>query len=665
MQLGAPPWQHIGAIDTPWQQPQPSLQLLQQPQPQQQTPHQAQQLQQPQHQPAPHERPSPRPSTLSQHISQHMSPQDARQRVSQHSPKSQRVFPQDAPQRKEQQSPLLHAKQHLEPSRLSHKKIGVNHPSVQLGPFVPRVAHFPPIMLHNLVSLRLFEAPSAMQNVMNVQSLTKPSEIKCLAPAFQKYKIDGYIGHGAYAIVVRVREKSGQNNQPLAMKVCQKEPLRQCGMLSQLMLECNIHKQCSGHQNIISLIEFAETDDCMFMLLEHATFGTLRNYAFQGTQRNRYCALRNVERECYASHWFTQVCMALMFLHSRSVIHRDVKLDNILLCAPQGKTVKLCDFGWAVYVHGRPCNKCGTEVLNAPEVGDGIPQTPAVDMWSLGACALEVILIRNFNDQLRREIPYLGLSPEAISFLDGLLQANPQERPCAESTLNHPFCARCQLQVPQVPRVRVNQPPLKQRLPERRYHPELPLGYQTPVGPLLPQPTGPNCHPGNTAPWPRWDAPLDSTKHLDIYSGEGSLSERKNSKSSGCGPDGGPSQAHTDTIPEEQNCSTPPLNGREEIVRRTPLPPTNPILSPWKSHFQTYDRSRSVIPRLDMEIKMFPILARPSPRRPVSVPPRSQQVPVPLSSLVRRATGEWQTSFREKAPISANGVLARPSLPLP
>lgn len=99
------------------------------------------------------------------------------------------------------------------------------------------------------------------------------------------------------------------------------------------------------------------------------------------------------ERKCY----FGQICEAVRYLHSHGVIHRDLKLENIMICEDACK-IKLVDFGVAVITESptrlTDCKGiCGTEALMAPEVLSTITYSgqPA-DCWSLG-----IILYQMFN----------------------------------------------------------------------------------------------------------------------------------------------------------------------------------------------------------------------------------------------------------------------------
>jgi polo-like kinase 4 len=79
-----------------------------------------------------------------------------------------------------------------------------------------------------------------------------------------------------------------------------------------------------------------------------------------------------------------QLVAGVHYLHNNNIIHRDLKLSNLLLTAEN--TLKIADFGLATNVHSNttPTTICGTPNFIAPEVLLGKPYSFAADLWSLG-----------------------------------------------------------------------------------------------------------------------------------------------------------------------------------------------------------------------------------------------------------------------------------------
>ncbi len=83
---------------------------------------------------------------------------------------------------------------------------------------------------------------------------------------------------------------------------------------------------------------------------------------------------------------FTQLVGAVSYVHSKSCVHRDLKLENILL--DKNENVKLCDFGFTSEYEGKSSylqTWCGTVCYSAPEMLKGEKYAgEKVDVWSLG-----------------------------------------------------------------------------------------------------------------------------------------------------------------------------------------------------------------------------------------------------------------------------------------
>ena len=88
---------------------------------------------------------------------------------------------------------------------------------------------------------------------------------------------------------------------------------------------------------------------------------------------------------------FTQVIEAVEYIHSKGIILRDIKPENILVNIDQLQ-IKMCDFGWAAETSDIKwiLNKAGTYVYMSPEALKGEFQTKKSDLWSLGVLMFEL-----------------------------------------------------------------------------------------------------------------------------------------------------------------------------------------------------------------------------------------------------------------------------------
>lgn len=147
------------------------------------------------------------------------------------------------------------------------------------------------------------------------------------------------------------------------------------------------------------------------------------------------------------------LCAALALCHERGIFHRDIKPENVMLCAPEGKTVKLIDFGMAKLLKGTPITHdgqlFGTPQYIAPEriTMDQEP-TGAIDIYSLGITAYEMMTgVRPYDDDepqkvlmahltrplppMHEKAPDIPIHPGFSRIVRRMLRKEPQLRPKA------------------------------------------------------------------------------------------------------------------------------------------------------------------------------------------------------------------------------------------
>lgn len=151
---------------------------------------------------------------------------------------------------------------------------------------------------------------------------------------------------------------------------------------------------------------------------------------------------------------FTQLVGAVSYVHQQSCVHRDLKLENILL--DKHENVKLVDFGFTrEYESKSNClhTFCGTICYSAPEMLKGEKYAgEKVDVWSLGVILYALLCGElPFDDDddnvtrtriLSEEPKYPDdLPPDAASLIKSLLSKRPLLRPTLPDILQHPFLA--------------------------------------------------------------------------------------------------------------------------------------------------------------------------------------------------------------------------------
>ena len=194
------------------------------------------------------------------------------------------------------------------------------------------------------------------------------------------------------------------------------------------------------HPNIVSLIDFEETEEYFNFILEYIEGGSL--HSLKGKYGNI--------PEPLLSYFMFQTLKGLQYLHSFKIMHRDIKGANILLT--KSGECKLADFGSCSDSFGdRQITMIGTPYWMAPELISQTGGGPASDIWSLGCTILELFTGQppywklNSNLALYRmvEDPHPPLpsncSEDLQEFLFNCFLKDEKMRYTATELLQHPW----------------------------------------------------------------------------------------------------------------------------------------------------------------------------------------------------------------------------------
>ncbi|XP_045337952.1 PAS domain-containing serine/threonine-protein kinase isoform X2 [Leopardus geoffroyi] len=235
-------------------------------------------------------------------------------------------------------------------------------------------------------------------------------------------------------------ELSGPSTGEVVVKFIKKEKvLEDCWIedpeLGKVTLEIAILSRVE-HANIIKVVDVFENQEFFQLVMEKHGSG-LDLFAFI----DRHPGLD----EPLASYIFRQLVSAVAYLRSKSIIHRDIKDENIVIA--EDFTIKLIDFGSAAYLEkGRLFHTfCGTIEYCAPEVLLGNPyKGPELEMWSLGVTLYTLVFEENPFCELEETMeavihpPYL-VSEDLMNLVSGLLQPIPERRTTLEKLVTDPW----------------------------------------------------------------------------------------------------------------------------------------------------------------------------------------------------------------------------------
>lgn len=184
------------------------------------------------------------------------------------------------------------------------------------------------------------------------------------------------IGTGTFGRVCLCRDKV--TSQYLAMKILAITDVIRLKQVEHVKNEKNILRLVT-HPFIIEMYWHYRDDRFLYMLFEYVCGGELFAY------------LRNAGKfpMTTASFYASEIVSALEYLHSLSVVYRDLKPENLLL--DQDGHLKITDFGFAKKLTDRTWTLCGTPEYLAPEIIQSKGHNKAVDWWALGILIYEML----------------------------------------------------------------------------------------------------------------------------------------------------------------------------------------------------------------------------------------------------------------------------------
>ncbi len=263
----------------------------------------------------------------------------------------------------------------------------------------------------------------------------------------QKYKIISKLGDGSYGTVyLAVNLMTKQN---VAMKKINKVKENTIDDM-EIKNEIEILKKLD-HPNIVKIIEFFSTPKAYYIITDFCACGELYNQ------------IKHQYTEAQLAVLFYQVLSGLYYLHTKNIVHRDLKLENILISEIEKDNntnekyfwVKIIDFGTAKIFEKNKNEKAvvGSSYYIAPEVLHK-NYNEKCDTWSVGVILYMLIVGRapfdgKSDDEIieniekgefnSKHIKMLNSSDEVQDLVKKLLEVNVKKRLSPSEALKHPW----------------------------------------------------------------------------------------------------------------------------------------------------------------------------------------------------------------------------------
>lgn len=246
------------------------------------------------------------------------------------------------------------------------------------------------------------------------------------------------LGYGGYSRVkLAIHQES---NEHFACKIIPRRQFKRPEQCKQFEMEVRIF-QSLNHPGIPALTDILSDSINYYLIMQLCPNGSLHQLIFK----------KGKLEENHVKILFYQILQIISFIHSRGIVHHDIKPENILFSNEMYP--QIIDFGFSCFPDKNQelCSACGSNAYVSPESLSGAPYNGFKnDIWSLGI-VLYVMLFGHLPWQTLKSISIIEqvknaeiFIPDTIStscrdLLSRILVRNPMNRPSIDEILSHPW----------------------------------------------------------------------------------------------------------------------------------------------------------------------------------------------------------------------------------
>lgn len=281
------------------------------------------------------------------------------------------------------------------------------------------------------------------------------------------YMLEKKLGSGNFGNVYYTSKKGTE--KIFATKKIEKKMVDKGVMKTYFLNEIDVLKS-TDHENLIKLYEVKSSKNNFYMIMEYLNGGSLAE-----AYMKYFSMHKKPFPEAYVQHFLREMAKGIYYLHKNEIIHRDLKLENILFHFEKeedlnnfnllNSKVKIIDFGFAKFLKCQDADSiCGSPINMDPSIlkalafkGNdvSVKYNLKADIWSLGIMVYFLLIGnqpfagKSFSELFKKidmgnyKIPKnLKLSKQAISVINGLLMFESEDRLSAFDLLYHEFLTK-------------------------------------------------------------------------------------------------------------------------------------------------------------------------------------------------------------------------------